>query len=53
MPQDFRLAMFLSGADISGMRGMTSSAHEPRDIEDAINSFEAALTLLGEVGYFN
>ena len=53
MPQDFRLAMFLSGADISGLKGMTSSAHQPGDIEDVINSFEAALTLLGEVGYFD
>lgn len=52
VPERFRLAMLLQGVDMPKLRGMTSSAHGPEEMERITKGFDAALTLLAKEGSF-
>jgi glutamate-1-semialdehyde 2,1-aminomutase len=42
----FRKAMLLNGIDLPGLAGMTTAAHDERDVESTVKGVEAALALL-------
>jgi glutamate-1-semialdehyde 2,1-aminomutase len=44
----FRRAMLLSGVDLAGLGGMTTSAHSEADIEQTVTAVEGALEILQE-----
>jgi glutamate-1-semialdehyde 2,1-aminomutase len=53
IPDQFRLAMLVNGVDMTKLRGMTGSAHDPEDIDQIASAFDAALTLLCEDGHIH
>ncbi len=47
-----RCALILNGVDIAPLHGWVSAVHTAEDIETTVQSFEKALILMREDGFF-